>query len=652
MKTDGSILIDTKIMTGGMEKGFDMIKDEMSSVGITAKKVGQEINLSFSKFDVSKPIANATARVQKLERQLASVSSDLQLAMSEDDDKATERLLAKKISVYDRLEEAREKLALEIASSAQKEAEAEEDAAQREIRAAEREAAAKQRVTERQLYAMAKPIRRFNTRMREIVTGALFFNALSAGLRNVTSYFGSALAANEEYSNSLAALRGSLLTAFQPIYESVLPAIVSLINWLNVAAQVIGKFFAAITGKSYSQMQKNAKALNKQAGAIGGVGDAAEEAAKQLAGFDEINRLESVKNAVNGSGGTGGAADALGANFDTTEITDKMKNILELVGAITAGLLAWKIGNMFTDSLSTAAGLAVSVGGALLYAFNWADAFANGIDWDNLSGMLLGVTAVAGGLTLAFGAMGAGVGLLITGIGLGVLALKEWIETGELSNEACTALVLGITAIGSAIALFTGSWIPLLVAAVASAVVLIAKNWDSLKEHALGIWEAIKEYFANAFADGFINGLATLVEDLVTLLVNSFIDLVNSLIDNWNRIWGSINNYQTTGGIGPQAYSASPTMAAYARTPDIPYLAKGAVIPANNKFLAVLGDQPHGTNIEAPLETIKQALSEVMSLQGTGDITINFTGDLAQLARVLYPEIHKQDKSTMRARGW
>ena len=49
---------------------------------------------------------------------------------------------------------------------------------------------------------------------------------------------------------------------------------------------------------------------------------------------------------------------------------------------------------------------------------------------------------------------------------------------------------------------------------------------------------------------------------------------------------------------------------------SIPKLAQGAVIPPNREFLAVLGDQKHGTNIEAPLDTIKQAVSEVMSTMG------------------------------------
>ena len=46
--------------------------------------------------------------------------------------------------------------------------------------------------------------------------------------------------------------------------------------------------------------------------------------------------------------------------------------------------------------------------------------------------------------------------------------------------------------------------------------------------------------------------------------------------------------------------------------PQIPHLATGAVIPPRQEFLAVLGDQKKGTNIEAPLDTIKQANREVM----------------------------------------
>ena len=48
--------------------------------------------------------------------------------------------------------------------------------------------------------------------------------------------------------------------------------------------------------------------------------------------------------------------------------------------------------------------------------------------------------------------------------------------------------------------------------------------------------------------------------------------------------------------------------------PAIPYLAKGAVLPANKPFMAVVGDQRHGTNVEAPLTTIQEAVAVVLPL--------------------------------------
>ena len=60
----------------------------------------------------------------------------------------------------------------------------------------------------------------------------------------------------------------------------------------------------------------------------------------------------------------------------------------------------------------------------------------------------------------------------------------------------------------------------------------------------------------------------------------------------------------------------------------IPYLAQGAVIPPNREFLAVLGDQTSGTNIEAPASLIKQMVEEALAEAGASgeqEITINLT---------------------------
>lgn len=69
----------------------------------------------------------------------------------------------------------------------------------------------------------------------------------------------------------------------------------------------------------------------------------------------------------------------------------------------------------------------------------------------------------------------------------------------------------------------------------------------------------------------------------------------------------------------------------------IPQLATGAVIPPNSEFLAILGDQKSGTNIEAPLSTIEQALRNVLTERGgtNGNSPVVLQIDGKELARTM-----------------
>ena len=78
---------------------------------------------------------------------------------------------------------------------------------------------------------------------------------------------------------------------------------------------------------------------------------------------------------------------------------------------------------------------------------------------------------------------------------------------------------------------------------------------------------------------------------------------------------------------------------------DIPALASGAVIPPNRKFLAVLGDQKSGTNVEAPLSTIKQAVMEAMAQGSREPINVNLVVDGKMLARVVVPNINNMTRA-------
>lgn len=82
---------------------------------------------------------------------------------------------------------------------------------------------------------------------------------------------------------------------------------------------------------------------------------------------------------------------------------------------------------------------------------------------------------------------------------------------------------------------------------------------------------------------------------------------------------------------------------------SVPALARGAVIPPNREFMAVLGDQKHGTNIEAPLDTIKQAVREVLASEersGGGNQTIILELDGREVGRTFGKAIDREKNRT------
>lgn len=90
-----------------------------------------------------------------------------------------------------------------------------------------------------------------------------------------------------------------------------------------------------------------------------------------------------------------------------------------------------------------------------------------------------------------------------------------------------------------------------------------------------------------------------------------------------------IKSSAPTDSTGAAAQATAAAISSY----EVPQLAKGAVIPPNAPFMAVLGDQRSGTNIEAPLETIQEAFrSEMGGMLGLLDDRL---GELLEESRAL-----------------
>lgn len=155
--------------------------------------------------------------------------------------------------------------------------------------------------------------------------------------------------------------------------------------------------------------------------------------------------------------------------------------------------------------------------------------------------------------------------------------------------------------------------------------------WSALADTVSSIWDGI-----TSVVRGAVNGIVRIINGMISAIVGG----MNAVIGLLNGFSFDVPEFaQDALGTAKVGFNIDPITA-----PQIPYLAQGAVIPANHEFLAVLGDQTNGTNVEAPLETIQQALADVLAKWGGQDITIRFaaSGGLEQLVRLLMPYIDKE----------
>ena len=143
------------------------------------------------------------------------------------------------------------------------------------------------------------------------------------------------------------------------------------------------------------------------------------------------------------------------------------------------------------------------------------------------------------------------------------------------------------------------------------------ETFNSLGQTISDIWNGISSTIKNA-----VNGIIGFINRMISAVVTG----INAVINALNGLSFDLPDIFGGGHVG---FNISTLTA-----PQIPYLAQGAVIPANREFLAVLGDQSHGTNVEAPLDTIKQAVAEVMEDLQAGQMA-GFEAVVAVLREIL-----------------
>lgn len=258
--------------------------------------------------------------------------------------------------------------------------------------------------------------------------------AITDGFKNLAQFSSETNASLSSVKSALTQLKNSLATAFAPILTTVAPILTKFINMLSTAADYVARLMAALSGKtSYTRA---AKVQENYAESLEGTGEAAEDASKSLAGFDEINQLTAKDTASASGGGADTSAqdmfeevaieplsfDSWGEAFAAFLDTILNDGIPKLKSALTSAAevinsFAANLAEMFT--FPDVYDKVVLIGTEIANAFN---DFVSLIDWGTIG------TALGAGLNLVLGFL------------VSLIYMFDWVNLGasiaELLNNA------------------------------------------------------------------------------------------------------------------------------------------------------------------------------------------------------------------------
>nr|DAT44553.1 MAG TPA: minor tail protein [Caudoviricetes sp.] len=545
---------------------------------------------------------------------------------------------------------------------------------------------------------------------------------------------------------------------FIPILQKILPIAIAVLRIVRELADAIAKLFHfKLTEIDYSGVGNLASGAEDAAAGFDDATSAAKELKKSVMGFDELNILNG--NTASGSG-SAGVSGGSGFDFElpeygflndvskqADEVTQKLKNALPWILAIGAGLAAWKLGPKLGLDLQKTIGLAVGIFGALTLVQNILDSIVNGVTEENMTGMIFGMTLAVTGLYVALGPVAGGITAIVSGLAVLAVAFSDAGKSGWNFQNQMLAIA-GILAAGVGIGILIGSWIPLLIAMIASLLLSITVSTGHGQELINGVKETLQgfiDFFAGIFTgdtertakgiegifsglkgiigsviDGirdWLNGLldwidkktngklkplitgikaivtavfgnikqtvGNIIDDIKTIfsglikfisgvfsgdfdkawegikdifkgIWNTIIDLLNGAINiiikglNWlikqmNKISFDVPSWVPF--VGGKSIGVNID---YISENVLPRLAKGAVIPANDEFLAVLGDQTHGNNIEAPEGLIRKIVREESG--GSGEVHVTIVLD-SVTGKKLFETVVRENNAVVRATG-
>lgn len=305
------------------------------------------------------------------------------------------------------------------------------------------------------------------------------------------------------------------------------------------------------------------------------------------------------------------------------------QSIVEAFGAALIGAFAAaKIAGLASRVIKSVSGIAMAAKGLISLM-------------TGTGGIMGGIKAIA----TAIGPAGIFVIAVSAAIAIGVLLYKNWDKIKEAATKLkdwvigkTRGLVDGVTKkLTNLREKISGVW-----KYVSEKTTTTFKNmWNTVTTKVGAIKDAIVSKFTSA-RDTVVDTF-TRIRDTVASVFNNVIGTVNGAIGTINDAIGTIESALSFGPWEVPTRNGSKTIgfkATFPRVPTVPYLAKGAVIPPRSEFLAVLGDQKQGNNIETPEALLRKIVREETAGRQTGGGSYRFTAQINR--RTLFDEMMKE----------
>ena len=355
-------------------------------------------------------------------------------------------------------------------------------------------------------------------------------------------------------------------------------------------------------------------------------------------------------------------------------MSDRLRAALTNVLSVL-GLFALAIGAILCLSgANIPLGIGLMLAGAAMLgtavALNWNA--VNDKTKNTLSALMmaLGMTLLAIGAVLCFSGanLPLGIGLMIAGAAsIAASVAMNWNTAPEKTKAAIKSLMgsIGVSLIAiGAVLCFSGANLPLgigmMIAGGAAIAAASDLDWSALLTKLKEMWQNIKQWWNTSVSkfftadywkalgrriiDGLLSGLKAAWESVKTWVANAVSWFGNKFVEAQNSIAKS--NSGRSGGFGARSGGfGSPSRAPSISRVSAPALARGAVIPPNKEFLAVLGDQKSGTNIETPLATMVEAFKQAMAESGGGATTVVIQLDGKEIARSTVKNINNMTRA-------